>query len=193
VVPFSDVPVASAVVTRPTDTTTARSAITAAVRAPSRQQWSLIGGAALALILLIVVVASFGGDDDAEAEAEPLDTAVVALPAAAPPPVPTDTQPKRATTMRAPKAKKPAVSSKRTDKTTRTPASVGQAVDLEELPVLSADATAASSARSGTTTHRRAAPKPAAKTDGNIFNQAKNLAQKRATQRSGTVKTGSGD
>jgi hypothetical protein len=191
-VPFSDVPVAGAVVTRPTETTTARSALTAAVRAPSRQQWSLIGGAALVLILLVVLVASIGSDEAADAEAEPADSSLVAVPAAAPEPVPSATQAKR-TTARVPKAKK-ATPAKRTDKPTRTTAPMGQAVDLEELPVLSADATSAPSARSGaTTTHRRPAAKAAPKTDGNIFNQAKNLAQKRATQRSGTVKTGSGD
>ncbi|HEU5074896.1 MAG TPA: serine/threonine-protein kinase, partial [Polyangiaceae bacterium] len=55
IVPFSDVPLTGAVVTRPTETTTARSALTAAVRAPSRQQWSLIGGVAAALLLVFVV------------------------------------------------------------------------------------------------------------------------------------------
>ncbi|HEY6725431.1 MAG TPA: serine/threonine-protein kinase, partial [Polyangiaceae bacterium] len=115
VVPFSDVPVAGAVVTRPTETTTARSALTAAVRAPSRQQWSLIGGAVLVLVLLVMLVAAMGGDDEAEAEAEaaPSDSALVALPAAAPPPVPSAPQPKR-TTARAHKAKK-ATAPKRTD------------------------------------------------------------------------------
>lgn len=190
VVQFSDVPVAGAVVTRPTETTTARAAITAAVRAPTRQQWSLIGGAALVLILL-VVVASIGGDDDAGAGAEAAEMPAAALPAAAPPPVPSAAEPEPATAAPAPKAKQ-VTSAKRTDKPPRT-APVGQAVDLEELPVLAAEAPPTPSTRSVATPQRRQTPKAAPKTETNIFNQAKNLAQRRATQRSGTVKSGSGD
>lgn len=196
VVPFSDVPVAGAVVMRPTETTTARSSLTAAVRAPSRQQWSVIGAAAALVALLVIMVASVGSDD-AEAEPDATQTALEAASAPAevdPPRVTAATPPQRATAVRAPKAKK-VTTAKRTEKPVRGPAPVGQAVDLEALPVLSAEAAPPTSARasSSPSTARRPAPKAAAKTESNIFSQAKNLAQKRATQRSGTVKSGSGD
>ena len=201
IVQFSDVPVAGAVVTRPTETTTARSALTAAASVPSRHPWSLIGAGVAVLLLLILAVATTGGDNEpraavgASSGSEDSRVDAVDQVAPSPPPVVAPTPAKKRTiNRRSAAAASPKAASTAVKRPVRS-AAVGQSVDLEALPVLSADADAPSepSARAASTAQVRSASKPAGKTNTNIFNQAKNLAQKRATQRSGQVKTGSGD
>jgi serine/threonine-protein kinase len=181
VVPFSDVrPPTSSEMVLPTETTTARGALTARVRNTSRSQRSLIGGATVAALLLVAIVFSASWSN-------------------------TDVQPEPAAHANAaPRADVPAAPEERGQQALDEEPSgadpdqddadevktAQESLKLEALPMLSAssaDPTAPAPVR-----HWRPKAK-AEKAKVNIFNKAKNLAVKRATVRSDKVKSGTAE
>ncbi len=185
VVAFSDVPATSALVARATETTTARSALSAGARAPSRNRWSLVaGGIGLLVLLLLVAKLLSGGHEPDVADAGSTD-ASHATPA------------RREAVVRGKDglaAEPEAADAAAARATAPTPSSAApedpgvgaeDSVALEALPLVSSEPSAKPAARQYW--HPKAGVK---KTDSNIFNKAKNLAVKRATVRSERTKSG---
>ena len=170
IVPFSDVPATSTGMTRPTETTTARSALITAARTPTKSQWSIMGIGVAALLLALVAVAFLTAQDNAPSaltenpsrvsQPPPISTGIAASPVQAGP------------------------------QSAGEPDKRGEAVDLEALPVLSAEATPGASAALPAPLYRGQPKRKGDQAEANIFSQARNLAVKRATARSGKLKTG---
>src|SRR5690606_3254238 len=171
VVPFSDVPAAGPESARPTETTTARSAMTTGRQNPLRStRWSLIGGAVAALLLLVLLLSMLSGDgEDSKPQAEQGTAGparVVAAPAAPAPPrgqAALEEEPSGAEQTDAGKTDDAGDAEDRDD-------AAGESVDLETLPVLSVEPGQAPVAGG----QWRPPPKP--KEPSNIFNKARNLA-----------------
>lgn len=191
VVPFSDVPATPAVVARPTETTTARSALTLGAPSQSRTRWPLIAGAVAAVVLLLLGIAVVGGDDEDESDARA--AARSEAPALQPAADDAELEPGRIEQDQAPETQAAGAIDREPEGAEPAPAPAEadepgeEPVDLETLPLLSATP----SSQPVAPPHRYVRPKAKSKpSQTNIFNQAKNLAVKRATVRSDKVKSG---
>lgn len=195
VVPFSDVPAAPPVAARPTETTTARSALTLGAPSPSRNRWSLIAGGGAAVLLLVIGVAVVGGDDEGTEENTPKPAARSDAPSAVAPvavPGADEAAPGQGQNAidREPEGADPSPENQVAQPSPTQPSQAQpsqEAVDLETLPVLSAEPSAQPAVPHPHYVRPKAKSKP---TQSNIFSKAKNLAVKRATVRSDKVKSG---
>lgn len=182
IVPFADVPVTSPGMTRPTETTTARSALsTAPPHAPTKNRRSIIGAAVVALVLAIVAVVVLSGTGS-EAPTHTHSAQRVSRP---PPPAEVHVE--------SPAKESPAKESPAKPAAQPESASpkLGEAVELEELPLLVAEPSSVPSAAPPAPVYQ-AQPKPKStptQAQPGIFGQARNLAVKRATVRSDNLKT----
>jgi hypothetical protein len=170
---------------RPTETTTARTALIASARPTKRSNWSAIGAAIGAVALLLLVGVLIAGGWEQSAPAAP----AVGQQALSDSALADEAEPvaERGQAALGHEPAAPAAGAEEENSEVVDPAA-GEPVQLDALPVLSASADAAP-----LTPTRRWWPKPkpqAKSSEPNVFNQARNLAVKRATARSDKVKSG---